>query len=353
MQKLSQTSFAVRWFLSAAVAIFIWLTLYQSCLPLADYLVFDLWGLSPEGSAGSALHFFIYDSTKILLLLVMMVYVLALVRAGVNVERIGRYLTGKRRLFGYTLGAFFGAVTPFCSCSSVPLFIGFTTGGIPLGITMAFLIISPIINEVAVITLWGVLGAKLTLIYIFTGLCAGIVGGVVIDAFGGKRWLAQFVLDAVNMQPDSMHARVDAQIRLRLFDRHEFAMQEMRSILRRVWYWVFIGVGVGALIHGYVPQERLLNVLGSENWWTVPVAVTAGIPLYTNVTGVVAVMESLLLKGVPIGTTLAFCMSTVAASLPEVLMLKQVMRWQLIALFLGILLVLFTLMGWILNYVNL
>ena len=257
---------------------------------------------------------------------------------------------GRSRWTGYALGALFGAVTPFCSCSSVPLFIGFTMGGIPLGITMAFLITSPIINEVAVVLLWGLLGWKTTLLYIAVGLGAGMIGGLIMDAIGARRWLQPFLLEAL-ARTTSVRQAADGGQRLTLRDRHEFAYAELRSIFRRVWLWVIIGVGVGAVLHGFVPQSWIVENLAAQNVWSVPTAVVLGIPLYTNVTGIVPVMESLLLKGLPLGTTLAFCMSTVAASLPEVLMLKQVMRPALIAVFLLTLIVLFTLVGWLLNAV--
>lgn len=333
---------------AAAALAALWLALYTVIEPFSKWLTFNALGLAADSRLGQAVQFFVYDTGKILLLLVLMVYVIALIRAGLNVERVRAYLTGKSRLTGYAMGALFGAVTPFCSCSSVPLFIGFTMGGIPLGITMAFLITSPIINEVAVVLLWGLLGWKLTLVYIAVGLAAGIVGGLAMDAIGARRWLQPFLLEALAQNPSLAVAGQD-RTKLTIKERHEFAWGELRSIFGRVWKWVVIGVAVGAALHGFVPQSWIVENLAADNIWSVPAAVVLGIPLYTNVTGVVPVMESLLLKGLPLGTTLAFCMSTVAASLPEVLMLKQVMRAKLIAAFLATLAVLFTILGWILN----
>lgn len=279
-----------------------------------------------------------------------MVYVIGWLRAGLHVEKVRDYLAGKGRGIGYILGSVFGAVTPFCSCSSIPLFLGFTMARIPLGITMSFLITSPLINEIAVVLLWGLLGWKFTVIYIAVGMCAGIIGGIFMDMIRAERWLQPFLLQALEASPSQAATTQAAQSqRISLEERHRFAYGEMTGIFRRVWIWVIIGVGLGALLHGYVPQEWFTQNLGAGQWWSVPAAVAIGIPLYTNVTGIIPVMESLLLKGLPLGTTLAFCMSTVAASLPEVLMLKQVMRWKLLAVFLGMLLAMFTLVGWLFN----
>ena len=302
---------------------------------------------------GDSVEFFFYDTAKILLLLVLMVYVIAWLRAGMHVERVRNYLMGKGRGVGYFLGAGFGAITPFCSCSSIPLFLGFTTARIPLGITMSFLITSPLINEIAVVLLWGLLGWKFTIIYVVVGMVAGIIGGVFMDAIRAERWLQPFLLEAMkNAPPQAMDIQPGQVPKIGLMERHTFAYSETSSIFRRVWLWVIVGVGLGALLHGFVPQEWFTENLGAGQWWSVPLAVAVGIPLYTNVTGIIPVMESLLLKGLPLGTTLAFCMSTVAASLPEVLMLKQVMSWKLLAVFLGMLLIIFTLVGWLFNLLH-
>ena len=289
---------------------------------------------------------------KILLLLVLMVYVIAFVRAGLNVEKVRTYLQGRHRSFGYAMAAGFGAITPFCSCSSVPLFIGFTVGGIPLGVTMAFLITSPVINEVAVVLLFGLLGWQTTLLYVAIGLAAGMIGGYIMDLLKADRRLQPFLI-AAKSNPTLVGQPNTANTTLKLLDRHDFAWSEMTIILKRVWPWVIVGVGVGvglgAVLHGFVPADWLLEHLSENNLFSVPIAVLIGIPLYTNVTGIVPIMESLLTKGLPLGTTLAFCMSTVAASLPEILMLKQVMQGKLIIIFLATLIVLFTLIGWLLN----
>ena len=330
----------------------LWGAVYWQLEGFSRWLVFGLMGLQAESQLGNVLQFFCYDAPKILLLLVLMVYCIGWLRAGLQVERVRDYLAGKGRGFGYLLGAGFGAITPFCSCSSIPLFLGFTMARIPLGITMAFLITSPLVNEIAVVLLWGLLGWKFTVVYVGVGMFSGIVGGMLMDAVRAERWLAPFLLESLENGAVMQLAAGETR-KTGLMARHGFALAEVKAILRRVWHWIVIGVGVGALLHGYVPEAWFAEHLGAGQWWSVPMGVCLGIPLYTNVTGIVPVMESLLLKGLPLGTTLAFCMSTVAASLPEVLMLRQVMRWPLLALFLGMLLVIFTLIGWFFNAVTL
>lgn len=260
---------------------------------------------------------------------------------------------GKKRGAGYLFGAGFGAVTPFCSCSSVPLFLGFTTARIPIGISMAFLITSPLINEVAVVLLWGLLGWKFTLIYVLVGIAAGVIGGLVMDTLQAERWLQPYILErtgqaAASCCPGKEQEPKNEQ-QAGVVYRHRFAWDETSDIFRRVWLWVVIGVGVGAGLHGFVPDNWFAENLGAGEWWSVPAAVFVAIPLYSNVTGIVPVMESLLLKGLPVGTTLAFCMSSVAASIPEVMMLRQIMTIKLQATFIVYLWAIFTLVGWLFN----
>ncbi len=317
---------------------------------LADWLVYSLIGLSPETKLGEALHFFVEDVTKIFALLIVMIYVIALVRASLNVERVRDYLAGKHRGLGYFMGSGFGVITPFCSCSSIPVFLGFTSAGIPVGITMAFLITSPLINEVAILLLVSLLGWQFTLIYIAVGMSIGILGGWFLDTIKAERWLQSFAADALKRgQQQSAEASPNESASMTMLERHQFAKDEMLEIFGRVWKWVIIGVGLGAALHGFVPDGWIEAHLGQGQWWSVPAAVFLGIPLYSNATGIIPVMESLIVNGLPIGTTLAFCMSTVAASFPEFILLKQVMQWRLLATLFALLLVAFTLVGWIFN----
>ncbi|MDL2284206.1 permease [Oxalobacter sp. OttesenSCG-928-P03] len=343
-----------RYFLCIAVIAMLWALAYVFIHPAASWLVYDLLGFAAESRLGESIHFFLYDTVKIFLLLTMMVYLMAWLRATLKIEKVRDFLSGKGRGIGYLMGSGFGAVTPFCSCSSIPLFLGFSAARIPVGVTMAFLITSPVINEVAIILLWELLGWKFTLVYITIGMLAGILGGILMDNLHAERWLQPFLRQALESKPGKtaipIQVATPAAVKTGLAERHIFAWSETSDIVRRVWIWIIAGVAAGALLHGYVPETWFVEHLGQGQWWSVPLSVMAGIPLYANVTGIIPVMQSLLTKGLPVGTTLAFCMSTVAASLPEVLMLRQVMKIRLLAFFLLYLLIIFTLTGWFFNF---
>ena len=315
---------------------------------LADWIIYSLAGLEEGTRLAESLHFFIEDVTKIYFLLLIMIYLIAIVRAGVDTERIRHYLMGKHRGIGYLMATAFGAVTPFCSCSSIPLFLGFTTARIPLGITMAFLITSPMINEVAIVLLGSILGIRFMVLYIITGMAAGILGGFFIDAIKAERYLSAIGQQAAKMalSENSWEKRT-----LTWTDRREFAGNELKEIFSRVWKWVLIGVGLGAALHGFVPEDFIANSLGDGQWWSVPSAVVMGIPLYANASGIIPVAETLLAKGLPVGTTMAFMMSVVAASFPEFMMLKQVMKPRLLLIFFLLLLFFFTTAGWMFNII--
>ena len=328
---------------------------------LADLLVFRLLGLAPTQQLGAGLHFFVEDVSKIFVMVTVMIYLIALLRAGMDTGKVRDFLSGKTRLFGYVAASGLGAVTPFCSCSSIPLFLGFTQARIPLGITMAFLITSPIVNEVALVLLGGILGVRFMLVYLAIGLASGVIGGLFLDLVRAERYLTPLVERVAKTTPltgggeggaSGSPAVATATVRLTLRDRHLFAKDELKQIIGRIWKWIFIGIGAGALLHGFVPEEFITTRLGSGNFWSVPAAVLLGIPLYSNASGMVPVAESLLGKGLPVGTTMAFMMSTVAASFPEFMLLKQVMRPQLLVTFFLLLLALFTTTGWILNWIQ-
>ena len=325
--------------------------MFQIFTDLADWLVFSLMGIPAETKTGDALHFFVEDASKIFVLLLVMIYVIALLRASLNIERVRSFLAGRNRFAGYLLGSAFGAVTPFCSCSSIPVFLGFSSAGIPVGITMSFLLTSPLINEVAVLLLLSLLGWKFTVLYVVVGMAVGMLGGLFLDSIKAERWLQSFAAKALQnaRQRSSLSVSQSDAPALTLKDRHQFAKTEALDIFGRVWKWVIIGVGLGAALHGFVPDGWIAANLGAGQWWSVPAAVVMGIPLYSNATGVIPVMESLILQGLPVGTTLAFCMSTVAASFPEFILLKQVMQWRLLAILFVMLLVSFTVIGWVFN----
>jgi hypothetical protein len=317
---------------------------------LADWITFDLLGMAPEAHLTQSLHFFIEDVTKIYALLLVLIYVIGFLRAGLNTEKIRKHLEGKHRFIGYVLAALFGAVTPFCSCSSIPLFLAFTQARIPMGITMAFLVTSPMINEVAVVLLGGTLGIGFTAVYIALGILSGILAGMFFDFIKAERHLKPIEHKEVS---DGMKERLEqaAHYKPTRQERHVYAVNEFKSVFSKIWIWVIIGVGAGAALHGFVPESVITDNLGDGQWWSVPGAVLLGIPLYANASGVIPVVESLLNKGLPVGTALAFMMSVVAASLPEFMLLKQVMKPRLLILFFLTLLVLFSSAGWIFNLI--
>ncbi len=307
---------------------------------LANLIVYQWLGLDPASHSAAALHFFIMDTVKIFVLLVVIIYVMGLLRALLSPERVRNYVRGKPKWLARSLAILLGAVTPFCSCSSVPLFIGFVEAGIPLGVTFSFLIASPMINEVAVVLLAGILGWQVTLMYVAAGLTVAYVGGALMERFKAERWVEEYVWK-IHMGEVAI-PQADTSLR----GRHNFALTEVKEIVGRIWKWVIIGIAVGALFHGYVPAQWVTEHLGGDDWYTVPAAVLLGVPLYSNATGVIPIAEALLGKGVALGTTLALMMSIAAISLPELLILRKVIKWQGLALFTAILAIAITLVGW-------
>lgn len=309
---------------------------------LANWLVYDLAGL--QGSAfGSALHFFVLDVTKILFLLTLVIYLMGLLRALLKPERVREFIRNRGNVQSRLLAVGLGAVTPFCSCSSIPLFIGFVEAGIPLGVTLSFLIASPMINEVAVVVLASVIGWKFTVLYVLTGLVVALIGGLVLERFKPERWVESYVW-GIRMGQAQIAPQQDS---LRL--RHEYALTQVREIVGRIWKFVLIGVAIGAFLHGYVPTEWLAGIAGDGSLLSVIGAVLAGIPLYSDAVGIIPIAEVLLSKGVPLGTVLAFMMAVTALSFPEMIILKKVMKVQLLALFAAYLAIAFVLVGLLFN----
>jgi len=302
-------------------------------------------GLLESGSRlGDALHFFIMDVTKIFALLLVVIYAMGFLRALLSAERVRDYVRGKPRWLARTLAILLGAVTPFCSCSSVPLFIGFVEAGIPIGVTFSFLIASPMINEVAVLVLAGTIGWYSTALYVGAGLVVAYFGGIVMELVHAERWVEDYVwkIQVGDTRPPARPGGLVA--------RHRYALGEVRAIVGRIGRWVLIGVALGAVFHGFVPQAWVAAHLGEGSGLvSVPAAVLLGVPLYSNATGVIPVVEALLGKGVPIGTVLALMMSIAALSLPEMLILRKVIHWRALAIYAALLAVAFTLVGWTLN----
>jgi uncharacterized membrane protein YraQ (UPF0718 family) len=311
----------------------------------ANWGVFQLLGLSAHTNLSESIHFFVMDITKIFFMLVLIIYIMGLFRSFVSAEKVRRYVRGKSKIVARILAIVLGAVTPFCSCSSVPLFIGFVEAGIPLGVTFSFLIASPMINEIAVVMLWGIVGWKITVLYVLSGLIVAFVGGIIIEKFKPEKWVEDYVWKIQMGETPKMVQ--DTSLKAR----HYYAIAEVKEIVKRIWKWVILGVAAGALFHGYFPQEWAENLSGTSNFFTVPMAVLIGVPLYSNAVGVIPLAEAMLLKGVAIGTTLSFMMSIAAISLPELLILRKVIKWQALALFTLIVTVSIIIVGWTFNVI--
>lgn len=312
---------------------------------LADSVAFRLFGLDPASHLGDAVHFFVEDVVKLFVLLTAIIFAIGLLRFSMTPERSRRLIGGRNRVWAYPMAVGIGAVTPFCSCSSVPLFIGFLEAGIPLGVTMAFLIASPMINEIAVVLLAAVVGWQVAALYVATGLVVGIAGGLAIEKLKLERFVEEYVWKikvgaaACCAGPQGWN------------DRFTYAWGQVKEIVGRIWVYVLIAIGIGAAIHGFVPASFFLEYAGADSPFAVPVAVLAGIPLYSNASGAVPVAQALLGKGVPVGTVIALMMSIAAISLPEMILLRKVLRVPLLAIFTGILFVAFVGVGYLFNFI--
>lgn len=317
---------------------------------LADWLIFSLFGLSAESRLGQALNFFVYDTTKIVLLLFLISAVMGIINAYIPVARMKDFLSSKRLLgTQYVMAAVFGALTPFCSCSSIPLFIGFVRGGIPLGVTFAYLITSPLINEVAVAMFAGTFGWKITLVYIVSGLLLGSVGGWLLGKMRLERYLSPWIRQQIH-QTEAVRQGDAGHVRIPFLQRFPGILRDSWGIVRGVLLYVLIGIAVGAAIHGYVPGNFFAEHLSTSSWYAVPLSVVMAVPMYANAAGVVPVVEVLVSKGVSIGTALAFMMAVVGLSLPEATMLKKVMTWRLIGIFFGTITICIIALGYLYNW---
>lgn len=317
------------WLLVIGAAL-IWLLAYNTIQPLANWLVYDLMRLSRDSHLGQSLAFFFYDVPKILLLLSGMIFLISTLRSFFSPERTRALLGGKREGVGNVLAAGLGIVTPFCSCSAVPLFIGFVESGIPLGVTFSFLIAAPMINEVALVMLFGMFGWQVAALYLVAGLSIAIMAGIVIGRLHMERYVEDFV-----WQIKGGGGQV-ADHRLTWHERFSQSWQSTHEIVSKVWLYVVIGIAVGAGIHGYVPEAALADIMGKNAWWSVPMAVVLGVPLYSNAAGVIPIVQALMAKGAALGTVLAFMMAVVALSLPEIIILRRVLKPRLIAAFVGV-----------------
>lgn len=316
----------------------------------ADWLVYGVFGLDSATKLGQAVNFFFYDSLKILILLFLISAVMGVINAYFPIDRLRNFLQS-HKLYGldYLLASLFGAITPFCSCSSIPLFIGFVKGGIPLGVTFSFLITSPLVNEVAVAMFLGTFGVKVTAIYVLSGILLGTIGGIILGRFRLERFLSPWV---IQIQQQSM-----AETQAWMADNTSFwrrlpdILKDSWGIVKGVILYVLIGIAIGAGIHGFVPEGFFSGALGSGQWWTVPLAVVLAVPMYSNAAGIIPLIEAFVQKGVALGTAISFMMAVVGLSLPEATMLKKVMTWKLIGIFFGTVTLFIILSGWVFNFI--
>jgi uncharacterized membrane protein YraQ (UPF0718 family) len=319
----------LKWMGATVAALIAWGIIYSQLVPFAEWVVASM-PVDPKSHLGEAISFFAYDTPKVLMLLTLVVFGMGVVRSFFSPEKTRALLAGKREGVGNVMAAGLGIVTPFCSCSAVPLFIGLVSAGVPLGVTFSFLISAPMVNEVALGLLFGLVGWKVAVIYLVFGLAVAIVSGWVIGRLHLEHWLEEWVRnirsDPVELPPEQLSA----------IDRIKAGIEAVHEIVGNVWPWVIAGIAAGAFIHGYVPSDLLASIMGRDTWWSVPAVVLIGIPMYSNAAGIIPVVEALLAKGAALGTVLAFMMSVIALSLPEMIILRKVLSVKLIAVFVGV-----------------
>jgi uncharacterized membrane protein YraQ (UPF0718 family) len=319
----------IAWIGGTLLALLVWVLLYRSLIPFSEWAT-ALLPVERASPLGDAVAFFIYDTPKVLLLLTLVVFAMGVVRSFFSPERTRALLAGRREGIGNVLAACLGIVTPFCSCSAVPLFIGFVSAGVPLGVTFSFLIAAPMVNEVALGLLFGLVGWQVALTYLGFGLTIAIVSGWVIGRLHLEHLLQDWVRNVRAGAVDLPAAQIT------MVQRIKAGLEAVRDIVGKVWPWIIAGIAAGAFIHGYVPAELLATIMGKDSWWSVPAAVLIGIPMYSNAAGILPVVEALLGKGAALGTVLAFMMSVIALSLPEMVILRKVLSLRLIAIFVGV-----------------
>lgn len=329
-----------------AIFVIAWLVAYNIIQPLANWIAYDLLSL-PQGShMGESLAFFFYDVPKILLLLSGMIFLISLLQTFIDTQKVRVIVEKRGEGIGNVMASLFGAITPFCSCSSVPLFIGFVQAGIPLGITFSFLITSPLMNEVAFVLLIGLFGWKVALLYLLSGIIIGIISGLILGRMKLERFVEGFVYE---IKPQSSGQVLEEKLTWK--ERVNRAAENTREIVGKVWLFVIAGIGIGAFIHGFVPQDALTGIMGKGAWWSVPVSVLLGIPLYSNAAGIIPIVSAMLSKGASLGTALAFMMSVVGLSLPEAVILKRVLKTPLLVIFFAVIAASIILTGYMFNWV--
>lgn len=322
----------------------IWLIIYLLLQPLSEWLTYHFMGFSKISHMGSVVSFFIFEVPKVLMLLVLIVFGVGIIQTFVTPEKTRQILAGNKESLGNILAALLGIVTPFCSCSAIPLFLGFVEAGVPLGVTLSFLISAPMINEIALVLLLGMFGWKVALVYLSTGLCIAIISGWIIGRLHLEKYVENWVYEVkmgqsgLDSEPMNWNERIHA------------GLSSVKEIVGKIWLYIILGIFVGAGIHGYVPEGLLASFMGKSAWWSVPLAVLLGVPMYSNAAGIIPVVHALLEKGAALGTVLAFMMSVIGLSLPETIILKKVLKLPLILIFVGIVSMGIMIVGFLFNY---
>lgn len=322
-----------------------WVLLYLNLQKISDFIVDTILGLEKGKHLTESIRFFVYEVPKVMLLLVLIIFIVGIVRSYFSPEKTRKSLEGKSLLAGNVMASILGIVTPFCSCSAIPLFLGFVEAGIPIGVTFSFLIAAPMINEVALVLLIGLFGWKVALIYIFTGLTVAIIAGFILEKLHLQKYVADWVYQVKSNQQEIVEEKVKFSQRI------DFGVSSVKEIVSKIWVYIIVGIGIGAGAHGYVPDNFLAQALGAQNWYAVPLAIAVGIPLYSNAAGIIPIVSVLIEKGVSLGTALAFMMSVIGLSLPEIIILKKVLKGQLIAIFVGVVALGIVIVGLLFNYI--
>lgn len=311
---------------------------------IVDWLVYSVLGFNPESKLGGSINFFLYDSVKIILLIFVMISVIGFLRSYLPQGKVRNWVS-KRGFLGYFVASLFGSVTPFCSCSSIPIFLGFVKAGIPLGVAFSFLVTSPIINEYLVVLMLGFFGWKITLFYVASGILIGVISGLILGTMHLERYLAK---DIISENLETCQCKLYKNLKQRIL----FGINEAKSIISRLWSWILLGVGIGAVIHNYVPEETIQSIIGKTGVFSVPLATALGVPLYGNCAAIVPIAVVLFQKGIPLGTALAFMMAVAALSFPEATILKRAMRFQLIIIFFGLTTLAIIITGYLFNFLQ-
>jgi len=328
-----------------AILLPLWIIIYLNLQPFADFVIDNIFSMASGKHITEAFRFFIFEVPKVMLLLLLIIFGVGILRTYFTPEKTRKILEGKSLFTGNILASLLGIITPFCSCSAIPLFLGFVEAGVPLGVTFSFLIAAPMINEVALVLLVGLFGWKVAIIYVGTGLTIAILSGWLIGKLGLEKYVAEWVYKVKANHQNEIDSKPAFHERIRA------GYESVKEIVGKIWIYIIIGIAVGAGAHGYVPEDFLGSLLGKDNWFGVSIAILLGIPMYSNAAGIIPIVSVLIEKGVSLGTALAFMMSVIALSLPEIIILKKVLKWQLVTIFVGIVAVGIVIVGFIFNYV--